>query len=383
MRLFYDNYYKSSAITHRLAIAAVLSLPIALASCGDQKTVEEPVRPVKAMIIEPAVTERTLTYSGVLAPRIESTLGFRVSGKIIERFVNVGDQIKTGQLIARLDEKDLKLAENSARASVEAAKTRLSVAKDALWRGKELLPNGFIAKSVVDQRQLEADAAHANLDAASDQLGQAVNATSYATLLADKEGVVISVRAEPGQVVSIGQAVVTLARSGDLEVAVSVPEHEIAFLEPGQPADISLWAAQGTHIAGKIREIAGAADSASRTYAVRVSIADPSSAMRLGMTAEVSFRVPEGAPAAIIPLTALAKEGGRTIVFAANRDTETVSARQIEILGVTGDGVKVGAGIKPGEIVVTAGVQFLRDGTKVRLPKAVLTAMAETDAQRR
>jgi multidrug efflux system membrane fusion protein len=383
MRLISDNYHKLSINRNRLAIAAVLSLSIALGSCGDQKTALDPIRPVKAMIVEPALTERTLTYSGVLAPRIESTLGFRVSGKIIERFVNVGDQIKTGEPIARLDEKDLKLAENSARASVEAAKSRLAVAKDALWRGKELLPKGFIPKAVVDQRQLEADAAQANLDAAKDQLGQAVNATSYATLLADKEGVVTSVRAEPGQVVSVGQAVVTLARSGDLEVAVSVPEQEIASLQPGQSAEISLWAAHGTRIAGKIREIAGTADPASRTYAVRVSIADPSPAMRLGMTAPVSFRVPEAVPAAVLPLTALAKVGGKTIVFVAGRDTETVSAREIEILGVTGDGVKVGAGIKPGEVVVTAGVQFLRDGTKVRLPKQVLTAMAETDAQRR
>src|SRR5436305_4138944 len=118
--------------------------------------------------------------------RIESTLGLRVSGKIVERLVNVGDRIKIGDKIARLDEKDLKLAENSAKASVTAAKTRLGVANDALGRANYLLPNGFIAKSVVDQRQLEADAAKAALDSAQDQLAQATNATSYALLLADK-----------------------------------------------------------------------------------------------------------------------------------------------------------------------------------------------------
>src|SRR5262249_11382947 len=154
---------------------------------------------------------------------------------IIERYVNAGDQVEAGQKIAKLDEKDLKLAENSARAAVAAAKSRLDVAKDALRRATFLLPNGFIAESAVDQRELEFDSAQSALNSAEDQLNQAVNATSYALLLADKGGVVTSVRAEPGQVVAAGQAVVTFALAGDREASVAVPEQEIVRLKTGDP----------------------------------------------------------------------------------------------------------------------------------------------------
>jgi RND family efflux transporter MFP subunit len=224
-------------------LSAAVLLPLALAGCGDEKVTEIPARPVKVMVVPKPVTERALTYSGVIAPRIESTLGFRVPGTIMGRFVNVGDTVKAGQKIAQLDEKDLKLAENSARASVAAAKTRFDVASDALNRAKFLKPNGFIAQSAVDQRQLEFDSAQSALNSARDQLDQAINATSYALLLADKDGIVTSVRAEPGQVVSSGQAVITLAHSEDIEASVAVPEQEIISLKEGERASISLWSA--------------------------------------------------------------------------------------------------------------------------------------------
>ncbi len=158
MRVICDNNSNSSLIS-RLRLLGLLALPLALAACGDHKTAQAPIRPVKAFVIQAPSSERTLTYSGVIAPRIESQLGFRVAGKIVERLVNTGDRVQAGQEIARLDEKDLKLAENSARASVAAARTRTEVAKDSLDRANHLLPNGFIAKSVADQRQLEYDSA--------------------------------------------------------------------------------------------------------------------------------------------------------------------------------------------------------------------------------
>ena len=127
MRPKADECEKMSIVTHRHVWTAVVLLPLALAGCSDEKVSEVPVRPVKVMVVPKPVTERALTYSGVIAPRIESTLGFRVSGKIIERFVNVGDTVKGGQKIAGLDEKDLKLAENSARAAVAAAKPALKL----------------------------------------------------------------------------------------------------------------------------------------------------------------------------------------------------------------------------------------------------------------
>ena len=379
MRQKSDKYEKTSLASRKGVLSAAVLLPLALAGCSNEKVSEVPARPVKVMVVPKPVTERALSYSGVIAPRIESTLGFRVSGKIMERFVNVGDTVKAGQKIAQLDEKDLQLAENSARALVAAAKTRFEVASDALNRAKFLKPNGFIAQSAVDQRQLEFDSAQSALDSARDQLDQAINATSYALLLTDKDGIVTSVRAEPGQVVGAGQAVITLAHSDDIEASVAIPEQEIIKLKEGERASISLWSAPDIRSEGKIREIAGAANPASRTYAVRVTITNPVPEMRIGMTAVVTFRVPQDTPAVIVPVTALAGQRGKTIAFVANQDTQTVARRDIETGRVSDEGVRVKAGLKPGDILVTAGVQFLEDGMKVRLPKGAMTEIAQAD----
>ncbi len=373
MRPDCDKYESSSFVSRMRALAAILLLPVGLACCGEAKVAEVPVRPVKATIVPAPVADRVLTYSGVIAPRIESTLGFRVSGKIVERYVNVGDRVAAGQKIARLDEVDLKLAENSARAAVAGAKTRALVAKDALRRANYLLPNGFIAKSAVDQRQLEMDQAQSALDAAGDQLNQAANATSYALLLADKDGIVTSVRAEPGQVVAAGQAVVTQALANDIEVPVAVPEHEIVKLRPGGAAFVAMWAAPSVRSEGTIREIAGSADAASRTYSVRVTIAHPVPEMRIGMTASISFKLVQDAPAPIVPVAALTERNGKTIAYVVDKDSQTVRHREVVTDGVSEAGVRIKSGLGPGQIVVTGGVQFLEDGMKVRLAKGILT----------
>jgi RND family efflux transporter MFP subunit len=359
-----------------LSVLLAAGLASVLASCGEAPKAPEIIRPVKAMMVEAPVTERTLTYSGTLAPRIESTLGFRVAGKVVERFVNAGNEVKKGQKIARLDETDLKLAENSARASLAAARTRMAVAKDALDRANSLITNDFISRSTVDQRKLDFDSAKAAFDAAQDQLNQAVNATSYALLLADKDGIVTSVRAEPGQVVSAGQAIITFALAGDIEAAVYVPEQEIAQFKVGDPATVSLWSADNIKADGKIREIAGAADPASRTYAVRVSLDRENPRMRLGMTAAVQLRARIEKPAFVVPIASLTDAAGGKAVFVANAADSTVSSRKVTVTGLTDDGAKISEGLNPGDIVVTGGVQFLRDGMKVRLPSSVMPAVA-------
>lgn len=373
MRLSSDKRRNSTVV-----IFLTLGATAFISGCGEQQIAQETIRPVKATVVQPAAKEKVLTFSGVLAPRIESSLGFRVSGKIVERSVNVGDEVKSGQRIARLDETDLKLSENSARVQVIASKTRLAVAKDALARAKTLLPNKFIAQSTVDQRQLEVDSAQSSFDAAQDQFNQAVNATSYAVLVADKNGIVTSVRAEPGQVVTVGQAIVTLAQAGDIEATAAVPEQEITSLKQGQKAEVALWSAPDVRTTGVIREIAGAADAASRTYAVKVSIPAPTPEMRLGMTASVAFKVPLDQPGVFIPLSALTSRNGKTFAFVANKDTETVSEREILLGGISDAGAKVAMGLAPGEIVVTGGVQFMREGLKVRLPKEILTNVADS-----
>jgi RND family efflux transporter MFP subunit len=341
----------------------------AAAGCKGEAAVEaEAIRPVKVATVATAPQGRTLTYSGVVRARIESNIGFRVGGKIVERAVNVGDRVEVGQLIARLDETDLKLAENSTKAAVAAARTRRDVARDNLERAKPLLAQQFISQASYDIRRSDFDAAVSALDSAEAQLHQAANATGYATLMADKAGIVTAVMGEPGQVVSPGQAVVTVAEAGETEIAVGIPEQDAGRLAVGHRASITLWAGPRASTEGRIREIAGQADAASRTYAVRVAVPSPPSGMRLGMTATVAIRIDGDAPALLVPLTALTEADGSTVVFVVDADRKTVRRTPVTVSGTADDGVRVSGGLEAGDMVVTAGVQFLRDGMRVRLP---------------
>jgi membrane fusion protein, multidrug efflux system len=359
----------SGVRTIRLRLA-LLGVAAALAGCKGEAAVEqaEVVRPVKVAIVAAASQGRTLTYSGVVRARIESNIGFRVGGKIVERAVNVGDRVKLGQVIARLDDTDLKLAENSAKAAMASARTRRDVTRDNLERAKPLLEKQFISQASYDIRRNELDAAVAALDTAEAQLRQAANATSYATLKADKAGIVTSVMGEPGQVVSAGQTVIALADAGEIEVAIGVPEQDAGRIGVGQRAGITLWAGPAASTEGRIREIAGQADAASRTYGVRVAVANPPPGMRLGMTATVAMRIDGQDAALLVPLTALTETDSAPVVFVIDVDKKTVRRTPVAVAGTTDDGVRVAGGLKAGDMVVTAGVQFLRDGMRVRLP---------------
>lgn len=365
----------SNALAARIkgsgATRLVVSLAIAalVAGCkGEAAVQEQPARPVKVAVVAAAPQGRILSFSGVVRPRIESTLSFRVPGKIVERAVNVGDRVDVGQLIARLDETDLKLAENSARAALAAARSRRDVANDNLERAKVLLPKAIISQAAYDTRRNELDAAVAALDSAEAQLRQAVNAVGYARLEADKAGTVTAVTGEPGQVVNAGQAIITLAEAGETEIAVGVPEQDAGRLAIGQRAKIALWAGPRTNIDGRIREIAGQADTASRTYAVRIAVESAPQTMRLGMTASVALTIDESTTPMVVPLTALTETDGATVVFVVDAVSKVVRKTVVTVGGVAENGAQIAGGLQVGDMVVTAGVQFLRDGMRIRLP---------------
>jgi multidrug efflux system membrane fusion protein len=357
-------------VTNRAGILVILGIAATIAGCKGEAAVEEQVvRPVKVAVVAPATQGRSLTYSGVVRPRIESALGFRVPGKIVARIVNVGDRVEVGQVIARLDETDLRLAEAAARAAVAAARSRRDMANDNLERANVLLPKAIISQATHDTRRNELDAAAAALESAEAQLRQAVNAVDYTTLKADKTGIVTSVTGEPGQVVGTGQAIVSLAQSGETEIAVAVPEQDAARLAIGQPVTASLWAGPPrVTVDGRIREIAGQADPASRTYAVRIAVKQPPQAMRLGMTATVALTLEENVAPVVVPLTALTESDGGTVAFVVDAVNKVVRKTRVDVGGVGEHGVQIVRGLQIGDIVVSAGVQFLRDGMRVRLP---------------
>jgi RND family efflux transporter MFP subunit len=251
---------------------------------------------------------------------------------------------------------------------VAAARTRREVTRVNLDRAKPLLPQGYISQAAYDVRRNDYDAAVSALDTAEAQLRQAANAVGYATLTADKAGIVTAVTAEPGQVVSPGQPVIAIAEAGEVEVAIGVPEQDAGRLAAGQRAAVALWAGPGAGTEGRIREIAGQADAASRTYAVRVAVRNPPPGMRLGMTATVTIRIDGDGPAMVVPLTALTEAEGTPVVFVVDVERKTVRRTPVTVAGTADEGVRVSGGLNPGDMVVTAGVQFLRDGMRVRLP---------------
>jgi multidrug efflux system membrane fusion protein len=364
-RKLHENTQAKSALSR-----AILQLPLValLAGCSSEAKVgQEIARPVKVTVVGEAVRGRMLTYSGVVRPRIESAVGFRVAGKIVERLVNAGDRVEVGQVIARLDDIDLRLAENSAKAAVDAARSRRDIARDNLERGKALLPQATISQAAYDTRRNEMDAAAAALESAEAQLRQASNAAGYATLRADKAGIVTSVMAEPGQVVNIGQAVITLAHLGETEVAVAVPEQDAGFLTIGQQASVTLWAGPRNSIEGRIREIAAQADPASRTYAIRIAVSGAPQTMRLGMTASVALRIDDEASALVLPVAALVDGDGSPAVFVVDAAKQAVRKMPVTVGGAAESGVRIASGLRAGDVVVIGGVQFLRDGMAVRL----------------
>jgi RND family efflux transporter MFP subunit len=348
----------------------------------DTRAEPEIVRPVNVVVVGEPSQGRSLTYSGVVRPRIESAIGFRVAGKIVERLVNVGDRVEVDHVIARLDEIDLRLAQNSANAAVASARSRREVARDNLERGKALLPRAIISQAAYDTRQNEMDAATSALQAAEAQLHQAVNAVGYATLKADKAGIVTGVMAEPGQVVNAGQTIITLAHTNETEISVAVPEQDCAYLAPGQDANIRLWAGPNVSLQGRIREIAGQADPAARTYAVRIAVSESTQMLRLGMTASVTLHIEDELSSVVVPIAALAEHGGGPAVFVVDPATELAHRTAVTLGGTAEDGVKVVLGLREGDLVVVGGVQFLRDGMRVRLPARQRT-FASKRAERR
>jgi membrane fusion protein, multidrug efflux system len=356
---------KGSTGVFGLAACVVAAL---FAGCKVEPPVKEAeVRPVKVAAVAAAPQGRTLTYSGVVRPRIETTLGFRVPGKMVARSVNVGDHVDVDREIARLDPTDLVLAENAARAAVAAARSRRDMASDHLERAKVLLPKAIVSQATYDTRRNEFDAAASALDSAESQLQQAINAVSYATLRTDKAGIVTSVMGEPGHVVAAGQAVITLAEAGETEIAVAVPEQDAGRLRIGQRATITLWAGPHVAVEGRIREIAGQADPALRTYAVRIAVPQPPPTMRLGMTATVALSFENTAPV-LVPLTALSESDGGVVAFVVDAVHKVVRKTAVSVAGVAEDGVEIASGLQVGDLVVTGGVQFLRDGMRIRLP---------------
>ncbi len=368
--------------TSSFATAALFSaFSLVLVGCSQEKAeTADVVRPVKVVEIAAADTARQLSYSGSVRARTEMNLGFRVSGKIVERVVNVGDRVKVGDLLARVDATDYELAVRSASANLEASERQVETVKLVRDRAEQLLARKFASQAQFDQSVLSFNQAVATRDAAKSALSQAQNQVTYTSLVSDRPGIVTAISADVGQVVGSGTPVATVAVEGEKEVQVAVPETEIANFKAGLPVKVGLWSDTGLSLDGAVREVAGSADQQSRTFSVRVSLPNDPRVL-LGMTATVEASAGNDKAYVSVPLSALAQKDGYTIVWVVDRGTETVRSRPVTLSDFTADGVRVTDGLEVGDLVVAAGTQFMADDLKVTISNATTQHSASAQAE--
>ncbi len=326
----------------------------------------EAPRPVRVMQAGMSTISDISYLPGEVRPRYEQRYGFRVPGKIARRMVDVGQVVKAGQVLAVLDSQDVLPAINAQAAQVDVAKTDWVLQQSELKRQQELRDKGFVSGAALERQAATTAAADARVKAAQSQLANAKNGLTFQTLTADKAGVVVAVDAEAGSVVAAGQSVVRVAQLGEKELVVNVPERAVGQMKQAKGFMAQFDAIPGKTYAATLRELAPAADAASRTYAAKLSITNADDALKLGMSATVRLDL-GAAQVIVVPNTALYTRDNATRVWLVDRASETVRAVEIKLGESTNEGVTVASGLKPGDLVVTAGANLLQAGQKVRL----------------
>lgn len=349
---------KTTACRFLLPLSAIAGL----AGCraGDPPAPPLPVVLVQAAAPAPA---RAATYTGEIRARHEVDLAFRVGGKIAARLVDVGAEIKSGQALARLDPTDLELAASAARAQLAAAESEASTAAAERERYLGLLTKKFVSQAAFEARDNTLNSARARLDQLRSQSRISTNQAGYGTLSSPFPAVVTAVVADTGQVVSPGQAVFRVARPDELEVAIAVPEGRVSELQAAKGMRISLWAAPALTLQGELRELAPLADPASRTYAGRIRIINPSPAVRLGMTARVALS-DEADSDLLVPLSAVVDLGKGPVVRVV--EDGKIASRPVRVATFRDDGVSLAAGLQPGEQIIVSGAGHLAEGQAVQ-----------------
>ncbi len=338
----------------RLLVTLCLSA-LLLAACGGEAPKTEPLRPVLTMRVGEAGSSNDYIYAGEVRSRIEQTLAFRVPGKISERLVDAGASVRPGQVLARIDPADASLS-----AGASEAQRQLAEADAARFR--ELKAKNFVSQAALDSRETQ-------LKAAAAQAALSGNQTNYTTLKADQPGVVGQMLAEVGQVVAAGQPVIRLARADTLEVAIAIPENRLADVRRANEAEVSLWADATTRYRGRLREVAAMPDPQTRTYAARVSIDDPGTAVVFGMSASVRFKGGGSAGAGkvvAIPQTALFQKNGKPAVWLVGAE-DRLELREVVVARYGDERVELSSGLAPGERIAVAGIHKLTVGERIRV----------------
>lgn len=378
-------------LRHRhLSIAAVGALSLALAACGKSTPPDPRTQPplVRTTLVAPGHSSERV-FTGTIAARVQGDLGFRVAGKVLERLVDTGQTVRRGQALLRLDPVDLKLAAHAQQEAVAAARARAQQASDEEQRYRDLQGTGAVSALAHEQIKAAADAARAQLRAAEAQAAAALNASRYAELLADADGIVMETLAEPGQVVSAGQVVVRLAHAGRREAVVQLPE----TLRPalGSTAQARLFGREDVVIPARLRQLSDVADRATRTFEARYVLDAGAAAsaplgstvtLRIGGTSTATATSTAGKATLQVPIGAILDEGKGAAVWVVQGDQ--VRRQPVTVVQVQDGNAQVVGALGQGDRIVALGAHLLSEGAQVRLdseapaPSTATTATTST-----
>lgn len=357
-------------LLHQAARASLLLLLASvLLACSRAEPQPEPVRQVRTLVVGTSSAASTVEYAGEVRARTEARLSFRVPGKLQARLVEVGQAVKPGQALARIDPADLGLSQQAAQAAVRTAQVNHELAQADFKRFKDLRDQGFISGAELDRREAALKSSAAQLEQARAQAAVQTNQATYSTLAADAAGVVVGVDAEPGAVLAAGSPVVRVALDGPRDVVFVVPEDALPAMRSllGRQAAlrVRLWAG-GDELRATVRELAAMADPVTRTFAIKADLGTSRTA-QLGQTATVLLDRPTAEATLKLPLAVVREHQGKSAVWVFDPAAGAVRSRPVSLAAAQGNEVLVASGLKAGERVVTAGVHVLSEGQVVRL----------------
>jgi len=345
----------------------MIALAALLTSCGPEEEPAPPeIRPVRTVTVEKRASGVPVVLTGRIEAEDEARLAFRLSGRMIERMVNTGDRVEAGQPIGRLEAQDQTNALRAAQANLAAAQGQASEAENEYQRQRQLEERGFAARAVYERARQNRQTTRSQVEAAQAQLRFAEDQVSFTELHADAEGVVTAVGAEPGEVVQAGQMIVRLARQGGRDAVFDVPAQVLRSAPADPVIDVFLTEEPSITATGRVREVAAQADPTTRTFEVKVGLSHPPPGMLLGATVTGRMEVDEG-EIIQLPASAITRQGDEPAVWVVDPATDTVALRSIDVVRFEPASVVVADGVMPGDIVVTAGVQALHPGQKVRM----------------
>jgi RND family efflux transporter MFP subunit len=343
------------------AVFATLAIPAQEASAARDPR-QEP--PMVRLATAARVNGSERGFTGIIGARVQSNLGFRVAGKIVERLVNSGQQVKAGEPLMRIDETDLRLAVTAKRNAVAAARASVVQTDADEQRYAKLVSNGWASRQRYEQAKAALDTAEAQLATAEADARVAENEATYSVLVADADGTVVETLGEPGQVVSAGQTVVRIAKAGPREAVVALPE----TIRPaiGSVAEASVYgAADGRRYTAHLRQLSDSADAQTRTYEARYVLDGEAAAAPLGATVTIRLASQASQPEVQVPLGAVLDDGRKTGVWVLDSTTSTVRFQPVKLVRVS-DETAVISGLSSGDSIVSLGAHLLHEGARVR-----------------